>query len=1118
MRSGGSLNVKVRPDAIETAREAARRSGLSLHQWINSAIIGTAAESGVRPRGAHGDPHNAPRHSGLDAVNERLDELAKRLDRMGPRVVDEPAAAPPPAAEPPSNVVPSLRALETRLASIARELDPQHQGTSQRLADAVTRLNQRLDHLIVERPASPDHDRRVAAVDRALAALNREPEKPVAASDWASRLDSAIAEISARQRELDGDAPPADGAAPAAPTPGTDLSALEQQLRTITHQLETMRGPCPVGDQVSALRQELTEIGRTLSDALPRRILEGLQAELRALPDRLDVGHEASPETPELTNVERGLAEIRDALNALAPAESVAGFDEEVKALSRKIDLLAGSGLDPEIVGQLEQAIAELRSIAGRVASGEALGALAGDVRALGGKLDRLMESGSGGLRGIEALSQRIDGLAASLEERAGQAADHGIPANFETLIHTLADKLEATRPSAPDNAAFDQLQGQIVRLAQKLDASDGRFGNLGAIERNISDMMAQLRDARATAIEAAQHAARAAAHELIDQSGPAGDVDALKREIVDLRATQAAIDRRTQDTLEAVHSTLERMVDRLAMIETDLAANARRPGEPASRQGADQRLVAEPPLREPVAAPAVPAARQSPAAPSRGGTQVMASTKPRVEFDDDQPLEPGSGSPRGRAASPAERIAASEAVLGAGRPQSSADPGGKANFIAAARRAAQAAAADPSASADRAGEDKPYGSALTAIGETLAKRRRPLLLGIGAFLLVLGGLHIITNMLHSRGGEAPRPAANDTVAPSRDSAPPATPPGQRRGSADPDTGAVQPATPGQPLNIVPETRSQLPPPVDAPATKPAAEAKPAAKPVAEAKPAAPGTLSVPLTIPQVTDLTGSVSRNAAPPPAAPLPGTAAVIPPPLDKIPVAVGGPALRTAAASGNPAAAYEIGLRYAEGRGIAQSFEEAVRWLDIAAKGGLAPAQYRLGSLHEKGHGTKKDREAARRLYVAAAEKGNAKAMHNLAVLYAEGLESKPDYQMASQWFRKAADHGISDSQYNLGILYARGIGVEQNLAESYKWFALAAAQGDADATKKRDDVAARLDAQSLVAAKLAVQTFTPDPQPDEAVTVKTPPGGWDQAATPPPAKPKASGPGKHKLSAI
>jgi len=135
-----------------------------------------------------------------------------------------------------------------------------------------------------------------------------------------------------------------------------------------------------------------------------------------------------------------------------------------------------------------------------------------------------------------------------------------------------------------------------------------------------------------------------------------------------------------------------------------------------------------------------------------------------------------------------------------------------------------------------------------------------------------------------------------------------------------------------------------------------------------------------------------------------------------------------------------------------------------------------------------------------------------MHNLAVLYAEGFDGKPDYPTAAKWFRKAAEHGISDSQYNLGILYARGIGVEQNLAESYKWFALAALQGDQDSGKKRDEVAGRLDAQSLVAARLAVQTWTADPQPDEAVNVKTPPGGWDKPAAAKPVKPPVGLPRK------
>jgi localization factor PodJL len=163
-------------------------------------------------------------------------------------------------------------------------------------------------------------------------------------------------------------------------------------------------------------------------------------------------------------------------------------------------------------------------------------------------------------------------------------------------------------------------------------------------------------------------------------------------------------------------------------------------------------------------------------------------------------------------------------------------------------------------------------------------------------------------------------------------------------------------------------------------------------------------------------------------------------------------------------------------------------------------VVPAVFRLGTLYEKGLGEKKDLDAARRHYLQAAERGNAKAMHNLAVLDADGGATGANYKSAAQWFRKAAERGVADSQFNLGILYARGIGVEQNLAESFKWFSLAAAQGDADSANKRDDVAKRLDPQSLAAAKLAIQTFAPEGQPDDAINVASPPGGWDSAPAP------------------
>ena len=240
------------------------------------------------------------------------------------------------------------------------------------------------------------------------------------------------------------------------------------------------------------------------------------------------------------------------------------------------------------------------------------------------------------------------------------------------------------------------------------------------------------------------------------------------------------------------------------------------------------------------------------------------------------------------------------------------------------------------------------------------------------------------------------------------------------------------------------------------------------------------------------TDVTGSLPR-----PATPL----------GDKLPASIGGPALRAAALSGDAAAAYEVGTRFADGHGVPRSSESAALWFERAAKQGLAPAQFRLGGFYEKGIGVKKDLVAARDLYLAAAGKGNGKAMHNLAVLYAEGIDGPADYANAAHWFREAADHGVTDSQYNLGILYARGTGVTQNYAESYKWFALAAIQGDQDAAKKSEEVAAHLDQQSLAAARLAVKTWTAQAQPDDAVNVKTPPGGWDATASAAPAaKPK------------
>jgi len=475
----------------------------------------------------------------------------------------------------------------------------------------------------------------------------------------------------------------------------------------------------------------------------------------------------------------------------------------------------------------------------------------------------------------------------------------------------------------------------------------------------------------------------------------------------------------------------------------------------------------------------------------------------PRVPIDPnlppDHPLEPGSTTSRSRQPSAADRIAASEAVIGS-KPPVIPDPGGKPDFIAAARRAAQAAASTA--------PERPPGAKAAAGGElpkTLSQRLRKLIVPISVLLILVVGFRVASRLFEGGDTAAPPqiqaekispPVAVLSAAKATKLTPPDAPPlpvpaanpaanAEAPLSLDPGAGAATGAKPaGQSLNDNPDAA-----PTAAEALSPA-----------DGKPAGSGAALWP-----APDITGSLPRPSAPQSAPP---TAAAFD---DKLPATIGGPALRAAALSGDGSAAYEVAVRFAEGHGVPQNNEQAARWLDRAAKTGLAPAQFRLGGLYEKGVGVKKDLAAARDLYRAAADKGHGKAMHNLAVLYAEGIDGAADYRNAAQWFRKAADHGVTDSQYNLGILYARGIGVEQNFAESYKWFVLAANHGDKDAAKKRDEVAPHLDPQTLAAARLAAQNWTAEPQPADATTVKAS-GAWDPPAGAPAApkpKPRSAG---------
>jgi localization factor PodJL len=147
-------------------------------------------------------------------------------------------------------------------------------------------------------------------------------------------------------------------------------------------------------------------------------------------------------------------------------------------------------------------------------------------------------------------------------------------------------------------------------------------------------------------------------------------------------------------------------------------------------------------------------------------------------------------------------------------------------------------------------------------------------------------------------------------------------------------------------------------------------------------------------------------------------------------------------------------------------------AVNDLKRAANLGFAPAQFYLGRLYEAGAaGLAKDMTQARIWTQRAAQGGDPAAMYNLASYLYAGDGGPKDGAGAVEWFRKAAERGVVNSQFNLAQLYETGHGVPKNLAEAYKWYLVAAAAGDPESKTNVQTLKAQVPADARATAERA-----------------------------------------------
>jgi localization factor PodJL len=757
-----------------------------------------------------------------------------------------------------------------------------------------------------------------------------------------------MAEIATRQRMLD-DTGAAASAADLPRAPTQRLPDLEQLLREINTRIETAH-PTAIDGAVETLRNDLAEIALMVRDAMPRQAIEALETEIRSLASRIDSQRQDGSDRAAIAVIERGLADIRDSLRTLTPAESLIGFDRTVQGLSQKIDRIADIGQNhPEVLKQLEGAILALRGTIAHVASNDALSQLTKEVRALSGKIDQVSAP-----EAFSGMERRIAAIADALQQSRNAPIQDA--AGLESAVLGLADKVDRLQSTQSDRALIQDLQERIARLAEKLDTSDARLNHLGSIESALADLLVQME--RRNPAEA-------------NAAGVSANADALKRDV-----------QRTQNSIESLHGTLAQVVDRLAMIEASIAKGAQ------SRAPATPNVPTQhaPSLRVPLGPELLSSPSITPT--QMAGSSADAAFAPRgadrraidPTLPPNHPLEPGGQFRAGNSA--AERIAASEAALEQVLPQAVSDPGGRSDFIAAARRAAQAAMAAPHCEAQALS----LGPMTTR--RAIALRRRDPQAG------------------HRRKHYAVHPRAIafrlEPVL------------GRRAGhqldsSGDPGRCAVGTRRKSRTRRLSISSRWRYRPPSRRPqghrATKPARRPRPCRYPIStplEQSGSRPCRRHRSRRHPRHTrQRRAPMIPTARRPPAAALacapPPTMATLPPlsnsrvatPMGaacrrtsrKPPHGLSGPPPRASPRRNSGSAACTKGPRRSE------------------------EPRHRAPALHRGGRGRTRQGRC------------------NLADLYAEGVE-----QATTRWrppVPQAADHGVADSQYNLAILYARGI---------------------------------------------------------------------------------------------
>ncbi len=389
---------------------------------------------------------------------------------------------------------------------------------------------------------------------------------------------------------------------------GKGLETFNKRLERLARKLDV------VAEQSAAARfdeigERIDELGKTLTQRIDRGAVANmapLEALITTLAKKIDTALDGDSHASAFEEIGRRFDRFESRVVDSAPTELLARIEamlaeqnaeRQFADLAQRIDELrqtiaarlenpSGAG-DSENFAALENLVRGLDRKVDAAFAADArdldLQAVERQLAQLSFKIDRLDDPFSAPRFGeqnarLDDIVERLDRMHAAFAQRVEDGASvEKREGELAALVGSLADRMKQTADPTADGGALKSLETQIGALAQRLERIDAGSGALIGFESKINDLFARLEDTRSATTQAAEAAVRRAATEVLrDAAGvqPAAVRVAVQRELNDILRTQDASGQRTNETLTAVHQTLERVVKRLGVFDDELTEN----------------------------------------------------------------------------------------------------------------------------------------------------------------------------------------------------------------------------------------------------------------------------------------------------------------------------------------------------------------------------------------------------------------------------------------------------------------------------------------------------------------------------------------------------------------